>query len=118
MDILVTNNPLVQSQIQSSVRVEYTDTNLLGVLTKVRDLIHKGHRLLTHPLSGSVKPNETLYKSVLITEAKEGTDAQSVTIIENCIIAAQKFPPKQIPEKYMNDMQVVDLSLIRIVLEK
>jgi len=118
MDILVTNNPLVQAQFQSGIKVEYTDTNLLGVMTKVRDLIHQGHRLLTHPLSGSVKPNETLYKSVLLTEVQEGTDAQSVTIIEECIITAQKFPPKQIPEKYMNDMQVVDLSLIRNVLEK
>jgi len=118
MDILVTNNPLVQAQYQSDVKVEYTDTNLLGVLTKVRDLIHKGHRLLTHPLSGSVKPNETLYKSVLITEAKDGTDAQSVTIIEECIITAQKFPPKNLPEQYKHDMQVVDLSLIHTALQK
>ena len=118
MDILVTNNPLVLEQYQSNFRVEYTDINLLEVMTKVRDLIHQGHRLLTHPLSGSVKPNETLYKSVLLTEAKEGTDTQSVTIIEECIITTQKFPPKQIPEKFKHDMQVVDLSLIRTALEK
>ena len=116
MDILVTNNQLVQAQFQSSVEVEYSDINLLGVLTKVRDLIHKGHRLLTHPLSGSVKPNETLYKTVLITEAKDGTDTQSVTIIEESIKTAQKFPPKQIPEQFKHDMQVVDLSLIRTAL--
>ena len=116
MDILVTNNPLVLEQYQSSVRVEYTDTNLTGVLIKVRDMIHQGHQLLTHPLSGSVKPNETLYKSVLLTDKKEGTDTQSVTIIEECVIAAQKFPPKHIQEKYKHDMQVVDLSLIRTAL--
>jgi len=118
MDILVTNNPLVQAQFQRDIKVEYIETNLLGVLTKVRDLIHKGHRLLTHPLSGSVKPNETLYKTVLLTEAKEGTDTQSVTIIEECIITAQKFPTRHIPKQYKHDMQVVDLSLIRTVLEK
>jgi len=116
MDILVTNNPLVQEQFQSNYNVEYMETNLLGILTRVRDLIHTGHRLLTHPLSGSVKPNETPYKSVLLTEAKEGTDTQSVTIIEECIITVQKFPPKHIPEKYMHDMQTVDLSLIRTAL--
>lgn len=35
---------------------------------KVRDRIHEGHLLLSHPLSGSVKPNETPYKSVMIVK--------------------------------------------------
>jgi len=117
MNILVTNNPLVHAQYQEKIAVEYIDTDLAGVLIKVRDSIHKGHRLLTHPLMGSVKPNESPYKSVLITEAAENTDMQSVCIIEECILAAQKFVSKNIPEKYLNDLQMVDLSLIRTALE-
>ena len=69
MDILVTNNPLVEAQYSSRFRVVFLDTNLAGVLTHVRDCVHKGHKLLTHPLSGSVKPNETPYKSVLLSAA-------------------------------------------------
>ena len=37
---------------------------------------------MTHPLSGSVKPKETPYKSVLISERKEKVDGESVRLIE------------------------------------
>jgi len=116
MDILVTNNPQVKTLYQSALHVEFLDTDLLGVLTHIRDMIHKGHRLLTHPLSGSIKPNESPYKSVLISNTPKTTDLQSVTIIEECIQTVQKFTLKQIPEQYLNDLQLVDLSLIRTAL--
>jgi len=118
MDILVTNNPLVEEHYNSDFQIEFIETDLPGILTRVRDLIHCGHRLLTHPLSGSVKPNESPYKTVLITGIKEKTDAQSVTIIGESILTAQKFPARQIPEQHLHDMQIVDLSLIRTALEK
>ena len=118
MDILVTNNPLVEAQCKGNYILEYIDTDLQGILIRVRDLVHKGHQLLTHPLMGSVKPNESPYKSVLVTSASEKTDIQSVTIIEESIQTSLKFAPKQISGKYMNDLQIVDLSLIRAALEK
>jgi len=116
MDILITNNPLVLSECKNRPNTEYIETSLLGILTKVRDYIHKGHKLLTHPLSGSIKPNETLYKSVLISEVPTQTDTQSVKIIEDCIVSAQKFVKIDIPEKHKKDLQTVDLSLIRSML--
>jgi len=79
-EVLVTNNPLVKEQYQGEARIDYMDTDLLGVLVYVRNLIHTGHKLLTHPLSGSVKPNETFYKSVLITGFPENPDIQSINI--------------------------------------
>ena len=144
MDVLITNNPLVEASYSSRFEVVFLNTGLTGVLTHVRDCIHKGHVLLTHPLSGSVKPNETLYKSVLLSVTSVTANSQfeesgracpqlersgnvrpqceidfkSVSIIEECITAAQKFPPKNIPDKYRKDLQIVDLSLIRNAIEK
>ena len=118
MDILVTNNPLAEAQLDGVYRVEFHATDQVGVLTYVRDKVHKGHRLLTHPLMGSVKPNETPYKSVLVTSMAEAVDTQSVIIIEECIQNVQKFTPKNIPERYLNDLQMVDLSLIRSIGQK
>jgi hypothetical protein len=115
MEVLVTNNPLVQAQCRSGFKVEFLDTDLLGVLIHVRDRVHKGYRLLTHPLSGSVKPNESPYKSVLIFRVagtQPETDIQSVNIIEECILTAKKFTPKHIPDQYFHDLQVADFSLI------
>ena len=117
MDIVITNNPLVEAQYKDTRCVDFIETDLLGILTTVRDLVHKGHRLLTHPLMGSVKPNESPYKSILISSIAEGTDEQSVTVIEESIQAAKKFSPRDIPEQYLNDLQVVDLSLIRSALK-
>ena len=115
---MVTNNPLVEASYQGKMRVEFVETDLSGILTHVRDMIHKGFRLQTHPLSGSIKPNESPYKSILITDAAGETDTQSVMIIEESILTAKKFPIRQIPEQQLQDMQTVDLSLIRTALEK
>jgi len=116
MDILITNNPLVKAQLEDSISVEYIETDLIGVLTHVRNLVHKGHRLLTHPLSGSIKPNETIYKSVIITGSPNDLDVQSVNIIGESILTAQKFPKRQFTDEYLSDMQTVDLSLIKSAL--
>jgi len=118
MDIVITNNPIVAEQFQGKFNVDYSEVDILELLINVRDLIHKGHRLLSHPLSGSVKPNETCYKSVVITEQMEKVDFQSVGIIEDCIASVEKFPKKTFPKEYEKDMQIVDLSLIRSALDK
>ena len=117
MDLLITNNPLAETELKDMFAIEFLETDLTGVLTHVRNLIHKGHHLLTHPLMGSVKPNESPYKSVLITSKTAQTDAQSVSIIEECIQSVQKFSPKNIPGQYLNDLQIVDLSLIQTAIK-
>ena len=116
MGILVTNNPKVESQYKNMYQVEYLEVDLLGVLTHVRDYVHKGYKLLTHPLSGSIKPNESPYKSVLISDSPGDTDAHSVIIIEESIQTAQKFPLKNIPEKHLHDLQTIDFTLIQSAL--
>jgi len=122
MDILVTNNPLAKEHFQSKFKVDFLEADISGIFVRVRNLIHEGHKLLTHPLTGSVKPNETYYKSVLITEKTNKTDFGSVGIIEDCIQTVNKFPagkiPDNLPEEIIYDMQLVDLSLICSALDK
>ena len=113
MNILVTNNPMTKKYCESDYAIEYLETSFHDVLIRVRDLIHAGHALLTHPLSGSVKPNETPYKSVVLSGQSGTTDEQSVRIIGECILASEKFTPREIPENYLKDLQVVDYSLLR-----
>jgi len=113
MDILVTNNPMTRKFCESEYQIEFLDAPFVEVLIRVRDLVHIGHKLLTHPLSGSIKPNETPYKSVIVSNHKNAPDEQSVRIIGECILVAQKFTPRAIPDHLLKDMQVVDYSLIR-----
>jgi len=112
MDILITNNPLVVERCGDVHSVNFVDGALIDVLIRVRSFIHDGHRLLTHPLSGSVKPNETAYKSVLISGSCGKVDEQSVLIIGECILATQKFKPREISVHHLTDLQEVDFSLI------
>lgn len=111
---ILTNNPLVYEKLNKQYEILYFDITYKEVLLKIRDLCHGGHKLLTHPLSGSVKPNETPYKSVMISLNKGNTDLESLAIIENCITAYEKFDElgKQWSKRVLEDFQLIDYTLI------
>ena len=110
MNIIVTNNPMTEAEFRGKFRVEFIESPA-EVLTRVRDLVHAGHLLLTHPMPGSVKPNETPYKSVLMSETKGAVDEQSLRIIEDCMQLTRSFPQRDIPTRYHADLQMIDLML-------
>ena len=80
--LLVTNNEKVRDQYGSLCTLQFVDGVHVDVLTHVRDLVHSGHKLLTHPLAGSVKPNETPFRSVALTEEAGPLDLESLDLIE------------------------------------
>ena len=92
--LLVSNNPKVLNDDRSQAK-KLEKMPIEGgygdVLIAVRNKIHKGHKLLTHPLSGSVKPNETPYKSVLISKEAGELDLDSLTIIGHSLESYEKF---------------------------
>ena len=112
--MVITNNALVRSRLDDTHEVIYLELSYEELLKVVRDRIYEGHRLLTHPLSGSVKPKETPYKSVLISERKEKVDGESVRLIENAILVCQKFQDKSkyYKEEVYKDFQLVDWTLL------
>ncbi len=111
---IITNNAGVREQYASSFDVEYLEETLLQVFIRVRDYIHKGHRLLTHPLSGSVKPNDTPYKSILISGDAGQLDVNALHLIEEGIITVKKFPQRDlcISDRVLADFREVDRTLI------
>lgn len=112
--VVITNNPLVKEKLGEEYRILYYDISYEDILKKVRDRVYEGYELLSHPLSGSVKPNETPYKSVMISNKKSHLDMQSMEIIENALQAIRKFEQKSDlykPEVY-EDFQLIDFTLI------
>ena len=111
--IIITNNPLVKEKYVDK-EVEFYDKSYQEILQIVKNKIALGHKILTHPLSGSVKPKETPYKSVMITRAKSSLDFESLEIIENAIITAEKFVERRDKwtEQVLKDFQLVDFTLI------
>lgn len=122
-NILVTNNSYVYDKYKDRMEFIFKeDFNYIQILEFVRDKIHEGHSLLTHPLSGSVKPNETPYKTIMISKKKGSLDESGLSILEESILTARKFVTiKNTPnwtENVLEDFKVIDLSLIENVIDK
>jgi len=112
--MIVTNNERVKEKFEGEYKVNFYDVSLREILIIVRDLIHKGHKLYTHPLSGSVKPGETVFKSIIVSDAPGKFSEESLSIIENSIITCDKFGIKfpDLPDNIKADFQCIDLTLI------
>ncbi len=112
--IILTNNPLVMERFGGTHKVDFRELSYESLLKEARDRIHAGHWLLSHPLSGSVKPNETPYKSVLVSAKRKGVDQESVRLIENAILSCRKFEfkPGRYSERTLEDFQLIDCTLI------
>ena len=125
--IIITNNPLVRDKY-SDKEVEYYDISYQEVLQLVKNKIALGHKILTHPLSGSVKPKETPYKSIMISKNTVGAnvcgarpiDLESLEIIEDAIATCEKFKERR--DKWtpqvLEDFQLVDFTLIDSAINK
>ncbi|HHV37924.1 MAG TPA: GrdX protein [Tepidimicrobium sp.] len=121
--ILITNNRYAYDEHKDTLEAKlYEDFTYLDILFLVRDRIHEGYRLITHPLSGSVKPNETPYKSIIIGDKGSTLDLDSLRMIEESIATAEKFmknaPTPNWTERVLDDFRVIDLSLITGAIER
>lgn len=115
---IISNNPMVlkhypaQSIAQDSYR---------NVLLAVRDHIHQGARLLSHPQAGSVKSYETPYRSVLISVEQTELDFDSLQQIENAIERFDTLESckrlRDWPQQVLEDFQLIDFSLVKTGME-
>lgn len=116
--IIITNNILAFENFKEKYRVVFIEGSLMDVFTTTRDYIHKGYILLTHPLSGSIKPNETPYKTIAVSDVLGNElDFNSLMLIENSIETAAKLlvnkQRKSWSESVLNDFRVIDFDLIK-----
>ncbi len=116
--IIVTNNTRSYENFKDKYKVFFVEGTLMDVFTTTRDYIHKGYILLTHPLSGSIKPNETPFKTIAISEVPQNElDFNSLMLIENSIETASKLlvnkQTKSWSENVLDDFRAIDFDLIK-----
>lgn len=121
--VIITNNEYVYEKYKDKREVLYKkDLNYMEILEFVRNRVHEGYELLTHPLSGSVKPNETPYKSIIMSNKKGDFDDSGLSIVENSILTTRKFMSyKSTPDwtdTILDDFRVIDLSLMENAIDK
>jgi hypothetical protein len=119
---VLTNNPLARDWWEESesnhMHLTWQEGDFLAVLNAARDLIHLGWRLVNHPLSSSVKPNQTPYKTLVLARGL-GLDYRSLNLIEGAIAAAEKFG--DFPggsKKVLADLQFLDLEMCKDIILK
>ena len=116
--LIITNNPLVYNKYSIEYDILFQEnSSIVELLIITRDNIHQGALLITHPLSGSVKPNETPFKTILIdTNRTTIPDLHSLAIIENAIIISRHMAAQTnnscITERISIDFQCIDFNLI------
>ena len=112
---IVTNNPLVKTVLGDWYKVEYhEDAAYRDILVMVRDMVYGGYELMTHPMAGSVKPNETMYKSIVVGTDLKGTNIDHCNLMMNAIITCDKFKPLgvQYSDYHIRDFQLIDYTLL------
>ncbi|WP_042275443.1 GrdX family protein [[Clostridium] dakarense] len=118
--VIITNNPIVKQEIKDK-EILQKDVTYIGILKECRDLIHKGYELLSHPLYGSVKPNETPYRSIIMKKGKN-LDTNSLMLIEEAILTSSKFQNnKNTPnwtERVIDDFKVIDFDILNNTLQR
>ena len=111
--IIVTNNPKIRETFIKHELI-WVEGSYRDVLVSVRDKVHQNYKLLTHPLSGSVKPNETPYKTIAL-ESGTALDVDSLMMIENALerhdlLQADKATPNWV-DRVLDDFMVIDHDL-------
>lgn len=128
--LIVTNNPKVRDEYidDEKFEIDYIEYDpKIGyriVLERSREYIHKGgYKMETHPLSGSVKPNETPYKTVVLSIQKnKKLDMDGLYIMEDSLATFDKFKKnRDLPlynDQTLDDCQEIDYSLISGAIER
>ena len=117
--LIISNNPKVASDF-ATLNQQVCDS-YEQVLHQVRNRIHAGARLLTHPLAGSVKPGESPYRSVAIDDIEGTLDMRSLEVIESAIdrFNTMTAAPRNryYDDRTLGDFQLIDYQLLKSGLE-
>ena len=118
--ILLTNNDRVVDKFGDKIHCimckDYEE-----VMIKTRDMVYAGNKLLTHPQASSLKPNQTLYRSIIIYPKEDNTE--DIMLIEKCVETFRQWQgiaksPESYPEDVANDFKTIDLSVIENVIPR
>lgn len=117
---VITNNPyFLKEPVKGEIR--YMNFPPMKILTEARDLIHKGYILITHPLVGGIKPNQTPYRTVILSAGPGPVDIDSVRVIGDSILIMEKFlkvkPIPPMADDIKKDLAFLDYTLIKEALE-
>jgi hypothetical protein len=115
-EMIITNNPSVVEKYPENVF--FIGGSVEQVLVKVRDMVHKGHELISHPLPASLRILFSPYRSVIIGGNSGDIDPLQVEIAENSILKYKRhMDVREIDQGNNEDYQKIDLILLESALK-
>lgn len=107
---IITNNPLIAGNFENTV---FVDTDFEGILIRIRDLVHTGHELISHPLGASIRMLYSPYRSILIGDITDKRNADYLDAIENSIVNYKNTMGKRRPDTVNSqDYAKIDKELL------
>lgn len=110
---VVTNNPLFFESEFRTFRTKRVDGSFEDVLLLVRDMVHQGYELISHPLGASIRMMYSPYRSILVGEKTEALNSFFAEVIENSIEMYRKNTEHRIIDhKNEKDYALIDQHLL------
>lgn len=119
--VVTNNNSLIESEKDFSDVIDYVfvDGNFLDVLVKVRDLIHMGHKLISHPLGASIRIMFSPVRSILLSDEKYDADILFMEVIESSIDKYKAtMENRNIDFRNKDDYEFIDIELLKSALDE
>lgn len=113
--LIVTNNPRVKADFEDAA---FYETTPLDLLMEVRRLVHRGHKLISHPLKASSGMMHSHYFSVILTPESEDLDPFHVDIAEGSVEKFRLHNSKKDVSRHREDFSLIDYSLFRSALNE
>ncbi len=82
--VMVSNNTAISAG--ASVEILRVEGDSMDVMNRVRDLVHTGYKILSHPLGASIKMLHSPVTSVLLEKGDGPIDPSSLSLIESDIL--------------------------------
>ena len=115
-EMIITNNPSVVEKYPD--KVLFIDGSVENVLVKARDMVHKGHDLISHPLPASLRILFSPYRSVIIGRNNGDINPLQVEIVENSILKYKRhMDVREVDKENNEDYQTIDLILLESALK-
>lgn len=116
--LIITNNPMVQNI--NDIEILMLGNNKQNqIYYEVLNYISQGHSLLSHPLAGSLKPNQNPYRSILVSKEARQFRKEDYMIIENCLGKVETFTLESFASQpeLKEEWQMIDYQLLNSAID-
>ncbi|MGS0764957.1 GrdX family protein [Syntrophomonas curvata] len=117
--LIITNNPMVKNT--NNAEICFVTGDCRHVLYQAFNKVAMGHRLLSHPLAGSIKPETNPYRSVVLSRLKTGVELSTLAMLERCLEKVEAGIGKRAAAgndlSFAQDFQMIDKELLEAAMQ-